>query len=376
MKPGSVHGFDGGDLSTLVQDVVVSHAALLGSGNFGNKMLDLYNAMVDWGALGASTMGMAAVQDHVKMLSYEDALEHVKLLKPEQWVSARANAKRACRLKIENPLEAAINCMRDDLGSFIEARAKADDCVKSTYPLGKSIGYYPDNISPDMINAEVIEYDHITKKIVCSKFDDFMSTDKHLKKSMALVGDHPGAGKSQLQHSMGRTFGVMYQKESYVFAKAFDPLGVLSRAGIVSASSSIHWSDPDACSQNGVPLSLEALKSVFDVLEGGSYQCRQCVSIFGPELPRTFAINGDRQGGTWFSKANIPVLHHLAMKNEKAVNAASADERAIARRVAICWTPEKIVLDTGVAELAAQTEAKAQQGKERLAQFRRDQAPP
>ena len=98
-----------------------------------------------------------------------------------------------------------------------------------------------------------------------------MATSLHLNKSAFLIGS-AGAGKNTLLRMLARRFCLGQKKESFIFTKHLDPVGVLTQAGMTSDIECFCATDFDPVSQNNVPLSAENWKSVTDPEEGVSGQ--------------------------------------------------------------------------------------------------------
>jgi hypothetical protein len=135
----------------------------------------------------------------------------------------------------------------------------------------------------------------------------------------------------------------------YVWAKALDPLGVLSHTGTLASAGCLVLTDLTLTTGRNQKISSEELKSLLDVVEGGVVQsCRYRSATISAGLPRVMAVNmGDTREsfGRVFSEHGQYGLAELVNnlddlgKATLLVQRLSDDDIAAARRVAIC-TPD------------------------------------
>ena len=102
---------------------------------------------------------------------------------------------------------------------------------------------------------------------------DWLGSEAHLLTALLLVGPG-GKGKSKLIHMLAQELGWAYDKLLYVFAKAIDPLGMLSHTGELRKAAVLALTDFKFRTARAGCLNGEDLKSLLDVIEGGSIQDR------------------------------------------------------------------------------------------------------
>jgi hypothetical protein len=170
--------------------------------------------------------------------------------------------------------------------------------------------------------------------------------------SLFVVG-RAGAGKSKLLHMVAAELCLGKDCEPpcrrYVWAKALDPLGVLSHTGVLASAGCLVLTDLTLTTGRNQRISSEELKSLLDVVEGGVVQsCRYRSATITAGLPRVMAVNmGDTREsfGRVFSEHGQHGLAELVNNLEDLGKATmliqrlSDDDVATARRVAIC-TPD------------------------------------
>jgi hypothetical protein len=170
--------------------------------------------------------------------------------------------------------------------------------------------------------------------------------------SLFLVG-RAGAGKSKLLHMVAAELclgkDVTPPCTRYVWAKALDPLGVLSHTGVLAAAGCLVLTDLTLTTGRNQKISSEELKSLLGVVEGGVVQsCRYRSATINAGLPRVMAVNmGDSREayGRVFSEHGQHGLAELVNNLEDLSRATmlvqrlSDDDVATARRVAVC-TPD------------------------------------
>jgi hypothetical protein len=177
--------------------------------------------------------------------------------------------------------------------------------------------------------------------------DDFCETH-----SLLIVG-RAGSGKSKLLHMLAAELCVGREADPpccrYVWAKALDPLGVLSHTGALATAGCLVCTDLTLTTGRNTQISSEELKSLLDVVEGGVVQsCRYRAATIDAGLPRILAVNMGRSHdacGRLFSEHGQHGLAALMNSLDDLPAAArlmldmSDEELASVRRVAIC-TPD------------------------------------
>ena len=181
--------------------------------------------------------------------------------------------------------------------------------------------------------------------------DEFMNSPAHLNMSALLVGVG-GAGKTQIMHSMGKTCCIRYNMQLYCYAKALDPYGALTRAGVTGQSAFFGFSDFDLNTLLNEGLSTEEVKSLFDCQEGGSHRARYHVATYPRKTTKAFAFNvePDKMAEMFFNM-NLPAFANLCNKDRTKMMQMSLTDQAIARRVAIFPVYDTLVSDQQITTL-------------------------
>ena len=205
---------------------------------------------------------------------------------------------------------------------------------------------------------------------------EWLDTEEHLLSTLLLLG--PGSlGKSKLQHMLAQELTIAYQRDFYIFAKAIDPLGVLSHKGFLRKAAVLLLADCDFRTSKG-KLTAEGVKAIFDICEGGTIQETRYQPATFPgngELCRIISVNGAGVAmGAFFRKYSMDGLADVveALAQPDGVGAAGekvkvldADGQAQIRRFAICICKERLVNTEMVQALRADARAKALAGKRR-----------
>jgi hypothetical protein len=154
-----------------------------------------------------------------------------------------------------------------------------------------------------------------------------------------------------------------------VWAKALDPLGVLSHTGVLSSAGCLVLTDLTLTTGRNQRISSEELKSLLDILEGGVIQsCRYRSATIDAGLPRVMAVNvgGDNSRenyGKFFAENGefgmAELMNHLddLGRATALLRRMTDDQVATARRVAVC-TPiaeESLITPSMLAMLEADT---------------------
>ena len=176
-------------------------------------------------------------------------------------------------------------------------------------------------------------------------------------------------------HAMAQELCIAYEKESYIYGKSVDALGILSYAGEIRRAAVLMLTDFNLKMARGGSLGGEAAKSLFDVIEGGSIQdTRYRPALFPPSLPRVIAVNDNEQSaGNWFMQNELygigMALQRLADRSvpdpvafaATGMKEMNADQQATARRVsfALCPDGQFLIRDETRARLMDDTTARA-----------------
>jgi len=227
---------------------------------------------------------------------------------------------------------------------------------------------------------------------------EWLDTEEHLVSALLLIGVG-GAGKSKLIHMLATELCTAYEAPCYIFAKAIDPLGMLSHTGEVRKAAVLALTDFKFRTARKGDLDGEDLKSLLDVVEGGSIpETRYRPAVFPEGLCRILALNGDSgEFGRWFRnygqsgigdlidklaqikdlKGTAAKVRNLQMEDpevqrwmeaKRYLSHLSADEQAACRRVCVGFVGEhSLVTETAVQRLRAKARAKAAEGLARRA---------
>ncbi len=239
---------------------------------------------------------------------------------------------------------------------------------------------FADAITDVARDLQVLNWDPVAVAFSKSTLVEWLDGPLHLMTTLIITGQG-GLGKSKLLHTLAQELCIAHQKDTYVFGKSIDALGVLSYAGVVRRSGVLMLTDFDARMARGNILGPEALKSLFDVVEGGSIQdTRYRPAMFPPGLPRIIAVNESEDSvGEWFERQQQygigMALRRLSDHTQvdpvewAAVGMASlgADQQAATRRVAFAFCPdgEFLIREELRAALMQNTKATAEAARAR-----------
>ena len=192
-----------------------------------------------------------------------------------------------------------------------------------------------------------------------------MNTEAHRNMSAMLIGAG-GAGKSQVMHSMGKTFCIRYQHPLYIYTKALDPMGILTRSGTTGMAGFFGFSDFDPNTLMNSTMSSEEVKSLFDCQEGGSHRARYHVATYPRKTPKCFAPNATAEEcGEMFEGMALQMFAHLMNKDVAKMLELSTTDQAIARRVVVFPIKDTIISTEHIQELKNADQAAVTEGKER-----------
>ncbi len=222
---------------------------------------------------------------------------------------------------------------------------------------------------------QTLRWDPTTGAFEVTSLHQWLDGPNHLMTTLLITGSG-GRGKSRLMHSLAQELCIAYGKSSYIYGKSIDALGILSYAGEVRKAAVLMLTDFDLKIARGGALGSEALKSILDVVEGGSVQdTRYRPAVFPPSLPRIIAVNENEDtAGEWFThngQVGIGMLMQELTDKTKDGNpltraatvlkTLSADDQAAVRRVSIamCVGDESLIREETRTRLMEDTMARA-----------------
>lgn len=313
-------------------------------------------------------------QTSIGDIDYETALMEVSSWGTDKFIAFVENAKlRSKRGELLTKLEETCLICKASLLECVKLRQDADDIV---FHIGmdKQLAACPKDLDDGATEyakgMKVVVWLPMEARFASISLQQWLDTEEHLLSSLVILGVG-GLGKSKLMHMLAKEICVAYEKAVYIFGKALDPLGVLSHCGVVRQCGALVLTDFDLKARKGY-LTAEEIKSLFDVVEGGSIQqTGYRPAMFPPGLCRIFALNGSgKDVGKWFESWSMSgiatVVQFIDLGDlEKAAQYAQAmdsDQQAQLRRFALCTPTEMLVTDQTVAQLRDDARAKAAAG--------------
>jgi hypothetical protein len=169
-------------------------------------------------------------------------------------------------------------------------------------------------------------------------------------KSAFFVGKQ-GGGKSSIAQALARLCAIRCQRDKILFSKSFDPVGELTRSGLVKQVGAFVFTDFSWVSLMNTRLIDEDIMAILDVAEPASFKCRYHVGILEKGVPRFFCVNAGKDKdnkmdhGAWFDDDGLEVLGAMARGND--LEKFTDKQLAMARRVIIfpITTDDDIALD-------------------------------
>ena len=230
-----------------------------------------------------------------------------------------------------------------------------------------------DKLWPDCTDAHDVKgwtWDIHKKKFIGMTLDEWVQ-EYHRNQSAILCGAG-AAGKTQVMHSLGKTFCIMYGGDLYIYTKACDPVGILTKNGTTTQCSFFGFSDFNLETLMNSSLNAEEVKSLMDSQEGGSHRARQHAAIYPRKTPKCFAFNEDLVDmAKMFRGLGLPQFEHMFNKDAAKLSKMSNSDQATARRVAIFPIESQIVSKEQIAALVATDKEEAKKGQDRLKEWMR-----
>jgi hypothetical protein len=182
--------------------------------------------------------------------------------------------------------------------------------------------------------------------------EDFAKDAIWTRRSAVFAGP-AGVGKTTVIHALSRKHTVSAGGDMYVVMPELDTAGALTAKGLLTKAKVYAADDFDLVSQNGIPLSENNIKHLFEVPTASGYMCRYHNSAFEPKTMKLFGINYDAartEAGTLDCHLDnnsvmnrCPWIHWIVQGKIELLNAASVNTQAQARRIVVWHITESIV---------------------------------
>ena len=282
--------------------------------------------------------------------AFKERVRRGSVMTRDDWREWRAEASRSRQMKTMTGEQRAYFAMQREIAEHMQAMFDGEAVLH--FPERSPVPVYPTGVTPAM--QECVGYYWDNGSLFTTTFDRFMRSTMHLTRSAFLLGG-TGRGKSQLLRRCGAYFAHGYAAPCFLYSKALDTLGALTKNGMLNTVGAVLLSDFKTVSAGEVPLDLESLKSLVDVFEGGSFLARYARVQLKKKVPRLFAI----QGHKWLSENGLECLRHVAERklDQLKWKPEQIHEPAICRRAVLFEVPDEVV--TEAARTALQEDDRA-----------------
>jgi hypothetical protein len=319
------------------------------------------------------------VPDTEAILGFKDACEALDLYTEDQWREAKAEAKRLAALKQPTPLSTAIRVMCQEIGEYLSDRWRSDACVKRLRPrAGDAV--YPDyaDTTPECRALQGRRWIPEALAFKTMTLHEHQTTLER-KASSLLIAGPAQLGKSTLLHTLAKAACIGRGLDMYGWCKAIDPLGLLTKSGLMAKFAAVCVTDFDMVSCLNTALSPEDMKSLFDVREGGSCPARYHRVEWQKKVPKFFAVNYNSAAPAsehdWMARNGCDWMR-LAIRGDVAgMTRQSFDVQAMAARVTIFALPAGTMLITpaGIQAMADDDQAEFDEEERRKAAYHASQ---
>lgn len=338
----------------ILPDVIADHWTFLyNQRNNNQNIMEAVKQLGDWGTLVAGNMKVKNLQDMKKgdqkggpLLSFEECqneLNNYTMSKLQEFI---ANSKIAKKQNQATALQESVLIIKNELTKWVEWCQKSSSVIFDI----KGGPVYPDGFLKD--HSTLMGYQVVagSKQPVQISLKDHMNTTSFFCKSAFFVGKQ-GGGKSSIAMALARLCAIRCRREKILFSKSFDPIGELTRSGLINQVGSFVFSDFSWVSLMNTRLMDEDIMAILDVAEPASFKCRYHVGIMEKFVPRFFCINagktadGGMDHGAGFDEDGLAVLGALA--RGQSLQNFTDKQVAMARRVVIfpITTDDDIALD-------------------------------
>lgn len=349
------NGFQVTDAMVAIHsDVVMDHWTFLHpSGNNKQNIMEAVKQLGDWGTLVAGNMKVQSMQKAdqkggplLTMAECQRELMGYSMSKLQEFI---ADSKIAKKQKQATTLQESVLTISHELVKWIECCQKLSSVIFDI----KDGPVYPDGFCKD--HSTLMGYEVVAGSkhpVQISLKDHMYNEDKAscVFKSAYFVGKQ-GGGKSSIAMALARLCAIRCGREKVLFSKSFDPIGELTRSGLISQVGAFVFSDFSWTSLMNTRLLDEDIMAILDVAEPASFKCRYHVGIMEKNVPRFFCINagkaagGGMDHGAGFDEEGLDVLGALA--RGQSLEKFTDKQVAMARRVVIfpITTDDDIALD-------------------------------
>ena len=334
-------------MKEILEDLEVDHWSFLHpSSQNKQNVMDAVHQIGDWGAVVAGNMKVQMLTPAEKssdLLTFEECQQELSKLSLGSFHAFVANSKIAQKQGKASPLQQSVLVIQRELGQWLEWSEKSSCTIFDI----KEGPVYPKGFLKE--HSSLMGYQIVpgSKKPVQISLTDHVYSSSCIHKSAFFVGKQ-GGGKSSIAQALAR---LRYGREKILFSKTFDPVGELTRSGLVKQIGAFVFSDFCWTSLMNTRLIDEDIMAILDVAEPASFKCRYHVGVMEKEVPRFFCVNAGRKPdgsmdhGAWFDDDLLMVLGALARGED--LSAFTDKELAMARRVIIfpITTDDDIALD-------------------------------
>ena len=333
-------------MRAMVGDVVLEQCAFVTGGPNAQYVVQTIELLTECCSAGnlkvikhqsPSSSGPASINN---FLSFDEVIAAIGDYDPESLCKFVAEAKTALKSKT------ATNLQETALVQLVEVKEfqRLQHDVSAMVYKVKDGAVYPDGFLSD--HQDLVGFEmNVFGQIVQVSLHDAIRGVLSVSKVFFFVGQQ-GGGKTKLCEALARMFSVRQRKTKFFYAKALDPLGMLTRMALTHQMGAFVIDDFSLVSQlQNVPLESAEVKALFGLTETATFAARYHSAQLPKGIQRLFAVNSGpgeevsgaptMDNGYWFDRQRFPVLGHLARGDQAALDRASDEEKAFARRMVI-----------------------------------------
>ena len=339
-------------------------------GNYSMKLVQTIHSIWDACKLIYGTIRIESAV--VQSFSFAQCMETVKAMDFDSWNEHIANIEYKAKKKTATDLEDAVFIMKGRIEKFLQMIWQSRGCVKLVGELGddttvKEISDLPRAI----LDLPCYYWNDVDNTISTITLDNFFQDSLSMNRSIILAGD-AGAFKSTSLHALLRIHTVVCGCTYYTVVQDLDHFGGLTVQGKMEDAGAYAADDVNLTSRNGVAMSVNEIKQLFEVTRDSAIGCRYRSAQFIGRKLKMFAVqwqdNITHVTDIDSFQSKLPFLQDILDQNIQRFTTLSEDNKAIARRVVICRMRRDSSLDDLRAamvtsceqEMAARNNARAQ----------------
>ena len=247
-----------------------------------------------------------------------------------------------CKKNTADAMEDAINIYKIRTEAWLKVCWESRGSIK--FVTRADLGMDPrlcewHQLPQELRNQQCFYFDEADITVKTISFADFFTSTLSQSRSMIIAGD-AGAFKSTTLHAALRVHAVVVGRSYYCVVQDLDHFGALTMQGKMADSAAYAADDVNLTSRNGVALTTNEVKQLFEVQRDSSIGCRYRSAQFHGGVVKMFATQWaddvDPTMDTNSFQLRLPWMNAILNSDNDRLSRLNEDNKAIARRIVVC----------------------------------------